>query len=93
MGYYSMEDYWEEQNEYYDSLPVHYSVFHKGAYYYGEEGEDQWFENQHENRRDAIDELFGLYGAGFKANELYLRDNYPEGMTEYINENGELEVS
>lgn len=66
-------DYWEEENEYFDSLPVRYTVRYKGAIYEGDADGVNVFET--DNYENAMN-LY--YHVSLVDEDAVLYDNYYE---------------
>ena len=66
-----MDEYYDEMNAYYDSMPVHYSVTYYGAVFSNDEDSYNTYETEY------YDEAMELYNfvSQYDAN-AYLDDNY-----------------
>ena len=66
-------DYWEEENEYLDSLPVRYSVWYEGYFFEGDTEKFNVFETDSRDKAMDIYNYVSLYDE-----EAVLYDNYYE---------------
>jgi len=61
MSYYSIEDYWQEENEYLDSLPPHYTLVYKGYLFEGDS--DEGYNRFSTDSWDNVISIFNAYSA------------------------------
>ena len=86
----TLEEYWDEQNAYIDSLPIQYSVYWKGYVYYGDSDDYNHMDT------DSYDEAIRLFDSfiamGYNDTDFWLQDNQYDYTMYYNSKTGECDI-
>lgn len=85
----TLEEYWEEQNSYYDSLPVHYSVWWDGYVFDGDSDE---YNHMNTESYDEAMRLFEHFVSIGYDKTFHFTDNQYDYSMYYNRKTGEYDV-